>query len=110
MHLGTKLYTFFFGKLVGKDKFGNSYYEDKKPGKNGKHKRWVMYNGSAEPSKVPPSWHGWLHYTFDQQLECKNDHVPNLTGTDLAYFPPGHENQGGNRDHVSSDYEPWQPN
>ena len=26
---------------------------------------WVIYNGYAEASRVPPSWHGWLHHTVD---------------------------------------------
>ena len=36
--LGTRLKTILFGKFVGKDSFGNRYYESK----NGK--RWVIYN------------------------------------------------------------------
>ena len=28
--LGTRLYTFFNGNLVGKDQLGNQYYENKK--------------------------------------------------------------------------------
>ena len=34
---GTRFKTIFFGKFVGKDSFGNKYYESK----NGK--RWVVY-------------------------------------------------------------------
>ena len=34
--LGTRIFTFFFGKLVGQDEYGNKYYQDK----NGK--RWVI--------------------------------------------------------------------
>ena len=33
--IGTKLNTFFFGKFVGKDEFGNKYYENKKKQKDG---------------------------------------------------------------------------
>ncbi len=33
--LGTKIFTLFSGKLVGKDKFGNKYYENKKKQKDG---------------------------------------------------------------------------
>ena len=33
--LGTRLYTFLYGKLVGKDKLGNKYYENKKKIKDG---------------------------------------------------------------------------
>ena len=28
-------------------------------------RRWVIYNGYAEPSTIPPSWHGWMHHTVD---------------------------------------------
>ena len=33
--LGTKLYTFFFGKFVGKDEFGNNIIKTKKKQKDG---------------------------------------------------------------------------
>lgn len=113
MHLGTKLYTIFCGKLVGTDSYGNKYFESRKTNEDGRHKRWVEYNGMAEPSKVPPEWHGWLHHTFDTPLKDKytwqKDYLPNLTGTDLAYLPPGHELKGGKRSKASGDYEAWEP-
>ena len=47
---------------------GQSYYRTK-GGKIdptlGFERRWVVYNGYAEATKVPPSWHGWLHHTVD---------------------------------------------
>ena len=36
--LGTRIYTLLNGKFVGKDEFGNKYYENKK-----KNKRWIIY-------------------------------------------------------------------
>ena len=42
--LGTFLYTIFFGKLVGRDEFGNKYYQNKKG------RRWVIYNGEINAS------------------------------------------------------------
>ena len=30
-----------------------------------RRKRWVIYNGVVEASRVPADWHGWLHYTND---------------------------------------------
>jgi len=48
----------------------------------------------AEPTKIPPLWHAWMHYTTDQLplIEDKYDwqkgHLPNRTGTSLAYIPP----------------------
>ena len=44
---GTRLKTIFFGKFVGKDEFGNKYYQSK----NGK--RWVIYSGEIDASKIP---------------------------------------------------------
>jgi NADH:ubiquinone oxidoreductase subunit len=116
--LGTRIYTALKGKLVGQDAYGNKYYEAKSElTAEDKKKRWVIYNGLAEPTKVPPVWHGWLHYTTDAlPTETPGVHYawmkepqPNLTGTTLAYVPPGHVNRGGQRAHTVADYEPWKP-
>src|SRR5204862_4993262 len=65
---GTQLWTWLYGEAVGQDEFGNRYYR----WRNGKidktlgfERRWVIYNGVAEPSMIPPSWHGWMHHTVD---------------------------------------------
>src|SRR5580704_3048658 len=66
--LGTQLWTWRHGEFVGDDEFGNRYYQTK-GGKIdpalGINRRWVVYNGVAEASMVPPYWHGWLHHTVD---------------------------------------------
>ena len=63
---GTRLTIWRQGQLVGKDDFGNRYYEQKKGvGPLGVPRRWVTYTNFAEASKVPAEWHGWLHYTVD---------------------------------------------
>ena len=55
------------GKLVGIDGQGNRYYEDKHGGSiNGKTRRWVLYNGDIETTRISPEWHGWMHYTVDE--------------------------------------------
>ncbi|MGH6798662.1 MAG: NADH:ubiquinone oxidoreductase subunit NDUFA12, partial [Roseiarcus sp.] len=36
-------------------------------------------------------------------------HLPNLTGTPLAYRPPGSVLEGGHRAPATGDYEPWTP-
>ena len=28
-------------------------------------RRWVLYNGEAEASRIPPAWHGWMHHRTD---------------------------------------------
>lgn len=116
--IGTRIYTALKGKFVGEDAYGNKYYEAKAElTAEYKKKRWVIYKGLAEPSKVPPTWHGWLHYTSDvipseshgMPYAWIKEAQPNLTGTTLAYIPPGHVNRGGKRAATVADYEPWKP-
>lgn len=109
------------GTQVGTDQLGNRYF--KSPARKGyKHEqRWVLYPASVEPdaSRVPPEWHGWLHHQTDRvpDADAVSYRKPwqlgprmNLTGTDLAYRPPGHQSQGGKRPAATGDYEPWNPN
>jgi NADH:ubiquinone oxidoreductase subunit len=106
------------GEFVGIDQIGNKYYRGA-PRKGYKHdQRWVIYNGDAQASLVPPEWHGWLHHQTDAVPSTdgvsfrKNWQIgwqPNLTGTDLAYRPPGHQLSGGHRDKATGDYTPWRP-
>lgn len=107
--IGTRLATMLFGKKVGHDSFGNVYYT------NRQGKRWVIFKGLNEPSKVPSEWHSWLHHTGDKPLtdrkrhSWERGHLPNLTGTQYAYHQEGHTVVGGRRTAVSADYQPWQP-
>lgn len=117
MTIGTKIYTIFWGKQVGMDSQGNTYYRAKRTLKGVREKRWVVYDGKVEASRVPPAWHSWLHYTTDEVpkddmarlWEWQVGHEPNLTGTKDAYHPPGHILKGGKRRSATGDYEPWQP-
>ena len=104
-------------KKVGSDSFGNKYYEAS-PRKGYKRtRRWVMYNGAPDASAVPPEWHGWLHFQNDEvpsidksfRREWQKPYIPNMTGTDLAYRPPGHLLEGGKRDKATGDYKAWTP-
>lgn len=113
MKLLDKLWISFTGRFVTKDEFGNEYYESKSKNYLGKQARSVIYSDEAEPSKVPPLFHAWLHHLTDEAPgECQNNfvwqkaYVPNMTGTDLAYSPL----KGTKRAEVSSDYQPWKPN
>ena len=110
--IGTWLHTLLRGSRVGEDDQGNTYYQDKKTGR-----RWVIYNGDIEASRVPPEWHRWLHYTCDEPPSeqpplvkpWEKDHEPNLTGTVAAYVPPGSLSDPRPRDRATGDYEAWQP-
>jgi NADH:ubiquinone oxidoreductase subunit len=110
------------GKLVGRDAMGNRYYRARlapaAQSPSRREKRWVMYKGAPEASKVPPEWHGWLHYQTDAMPTDKGasyrrpwqkPHRPNLTGTEQAYRPPGHILAGGRRADATGDYEAWTP-
>ena len=118
--LGTQLWTWRFGELVGSDEQGNRYFRTK-GGKIdpslGFERRWVVYNGYAEASRVPPAWHGWLHHTFElapseesyTPREWEKPHVPNMTGTPAAYRPSGSTLASGQRPKATGDYQPWTP-
>ena len=105
-------------KYVGSDDSGNRYYSAKpRPGYR-RARRWVIYKGASEASKVPPEWHGWLHHQTDAvpdpsavsyRRPWQKPHVPNLTGTTSAYRPPGHILSGARRPQATGDYEAWTP-
>lgn len=108
--LNTKVWTSLYGQKVGEDGQGNVFYQSK----DGK-RRWVIYNGESEASRVDVDWHGWLHHTFaepptSQPLQHKpweKPHVPNLTGTSGAYYPPGSLRNA--EPLPRNDYDAWQP-
>jgi NADH:ubiquinone oxidoreductase subunit len=117
---GTQLWTWRFGELVGEDEQGNRYFRTK--GRKidpslGFERRWVVYNGYAEATRVPPSWHGWLHHTVDvapteetyTPREWEKAHIPNMTGTPAAYRPSGSTLASGRRPKATGDYQPWTP-
>lgn len=121
MDIGTRIFTWLHGRRVGGDADGNIYYEDKRGaraalGGTGRPRRWVMYGpGMAEPTRVPPEWHAWLHHTTDAPIversrkAWEKPHLPNATGTASSYRPPGHDYSGGRRAPASGDYEAWTP-
>jgi NADH:ubiquinone oxidoreductase subunit len=117
---GTQLWTRLYGEFVGEDEFGNRYYRTS----GGKidpvllmERRWVTYNGEADASAVPPSWHGWLHHTVDvppteenyQPRSWQKPHRPNLTGTPGAHRPTGSTLAQGRRPKATGDYKAWNP-
>ena len=116
--IGTLLHTWVHGSAVGKDAYGNRYYQERKTAKAGeRRKRWVIYHGKAEPSKVPAHWHTWLHYTTDTvpdearatRYRWQLPHLPNLTGTKHRYLPQGHLQSKATRAASTADYQPWNP-
>ena len=117
--LGTYLLTRFRGEFVGEDDRDNRYYRQRRPGGWRAERRWVVYadEGRFDGSLVPPGWQGWLNHQCEkapseEPLPVKRwekEHQPNLSGTPLAYVPPGHERRGGKRAAATGDYEAWRP-
>jgi NADH:ubiquinone oxidoreductase subunit len=118
---GTQFWTWRHGEFVGADEFGNAYYREKggriSPAL-GYNRRWVIYNGLAEPSRIPPAWHAWIHYIVDvpptEEIVTPRPwwkpHKPNLTGLPGAYRPPGSTLAQNRRPAATGDYRPWTPN
>ncbi|HEY5713472.1 MAG TPA: NADH:ubiquinone oxidoreductase subunit NDUFA12 [Allosphingosinicella sp.] len=110
--VGTALYSWRLGNKVGEDGLGNAYFEGKKGGR-----RWVMYNGSNDVSRVPPEWYAWLTRQIDgvpdealpPAPKFLKPAIPNLTGTPAAYRPSGAMERGGRRAAASGDYQAWTP-
>ena len=111
--VGTTLYTFFKGKKVGEDYFGNFYYESKD-----KKNRWCIYSNESEASRISPEWNSWLR--FISNTIPKDDNVTynwqklfngNLTGLDSAYKPHTMRTRVSKEGSVNfqSDYKAWKP-
>jgi NADH:ubiquinone oxidoreductase subunit len=113
-----RLYTAVRGRCVGRDEQGNRYYvQSRGVGPLGVPRRWVIYKNLAEPSQVPPAWHGWLHHLVDtppvtesyRPWPWEKPHRMNMTGTPEAYRPSGSILVHGKRQPSSGDYQPWRP-
>jgi len=108
--LGTQLWTWRKGVKVGEDAEGNIFYKNRDD-----TRRWVIFNGEAEASRVAPDWHGWLHHTWDTppteaplaHKAWEKPHQENLTGTTLAYAPAGSIRSKAPEE--KRDYEAWSP-
>ena len=108
--LNTQFWTWRRGTRVGEDDQGNIYYRNADDSR-----RWVIYNGDMEASRVAPEWHGWLHHTWKEppterplvRKAWEKPHLMNLTGTPNAYAPAGslRREQHAPR----TDYEAWSP-
>ena len=115
--IGTSLWSWRNGEKVGTDAQGNAYYRGRNNHADGRERRWVIYQGANDASRVPAEWHGWLHGSFDGVPESnlpppriwEVDYTPNATGTDAAYRPAGALERGGRRAAASGDYEAWSP-
>lgn len=116
---GTQFTIWRDGVFVGEDEFGNRYYRSRfaKDPALGHERRWVVYNGYADASAIPPGWYGWMHHRTTepptsasyQPRAWQKPHKPNGTGTAEAYRPPGSTLAAGKRPRATGDYQAWTP-
>ncbi len=106
--------TWFSGRWIGQDSFGNHYYEQKRIPSQGRRKRWVVYaKGEYDASFVAPNWHRWLHHSTDE-LPKSNDSryrwekppQQNMTGTSVVLYPDA---KLPSKEQMTLDYQPWIP-
>jgi NADH:ubiquinone oxidoreductase subunit len=116
--IGTSVFSAMNGEHVGTDAQGNRYYRSpNKKTTGGRERRWVIYDGANDASRVPAEWHGWLHHSYDEVPEShlpppriwEAEYTPNATGTFHAYRPQGALERGGKRARATGDYEAWSP-
>ena len=108
--IGTRLWTSRNGEKVGEDEQGNVFYRSVK-----NDRRWVIFNGEVEASRISPEWHGWLHHTYQSpptdaplvHKDWEKPHKPNMTGTVAAYHPTGSQYNAQNK--PAADYQAWVP-
>jgi NADH dehydrogenase (ubiquinone) 1 alpha subcomplex subunit 12 len=87
------------GTLVGRDAYGNEYFENPNEDEIHLRTRWVVYKDYyCDISQVEPGWHYWLGYGIDvppNKTAPEYKSVPacpgpqnytNLTGTPGAYM------------------------
>ena len=104
---GTFLKTLFYGSYVGKDEFGNRYYQSKKD------ERWVIYSQNIEATKITSDWYLWIHHTVDKIPKEKDQkkyiwqkkHLENQTGSKNSFKPIKID-----KDSVQKKYESWKAN
>ena len=115
--LGTWLKTVLHGREVGRDGDGNIYYTDRRNDEGRVGRRWVIYAGDNEATRIPPDWFLWLHGTSmappsDSPLQVRQwakPSRPNPTGSPRAELPAGALAAGGKRSPAAADYRPWTP-
>ena len=110
---GTSIFSRRNGEEVGRDDAGNIYFKHRKD----PARRWVMYTGNNDSSRVPPGWNAWLRGTIDalpdaalpQRRAFELPPQANVTGSAAAYRPSGSLGGVGVRPAATGDYQAWKP-
>ena len=98
MKLLVSIYLQFFGNKVGEDEYGNQFFELNRKDYLGRKKRYCLYKGIPEASKISPEWHPFMHYQIDaknvrttfKQYKWQKPYVPDTTLSKNKYLPKDH--------------------
>ncbi|MCY7338656.1 MAG: NADH:ubiquinone oxidoreductase subunit NDUFA12 [Sphingomonas bacterium] len=110
---GTTIFSRRNGEEVGRDDSGNIYFKHRKDAA----RRWVMYTGNNDSSRIPPGWNAWLRGTIDglpdaalpQRRAFELPPQANVTGSPDAYRPSGSLGGARVRPAATGDYQAWKP-
>ena len=105
-----RIYLKFRGTEVGEDQYGNKYFELKRVDSFGRKKRYCLYSGLVEASKIAPEWHPFMHYQIEAKEVPKNIRsykwqklaLPDLTLSDVKYLPKNHPSFNENQNLYNS--------
>ena len=85
---GTAILSRRRGREVGRDDSGNVYFVDRK----NPARRWVIYAGANDGSRVPPDWQLWLRGSIDGSAVQGASAGPQVPG---QADPQSHRHDGG---------------
>ena len=108
--IGTLIYTLLFGKKVGLDTYGNTFFIHKKI----KNKKWVLYKNKIDPTLLSVEWQSWLTDKEEtniptvqsQDYDWQKKREPNKSGTPDAYHPQSNNTEKKIDKHKQSIWRP----
>lgn len=98
MKILVKIYLKLFATKVGEDEYGNQFFELKRTDYLGRKKRYCLYKGYVEASKISPEWHPFMHYqiaakdvkTTYKQYKWQKPAIPDTTLSNYKFLPKNH--------------------
>tara|TARA_B100001057_G_scaffold437649_1_gene469604 strand:- start:298 stop:651 length:354 start_codon:yes stop_codon:yes gene_type:complete len=105
-----KIYSNFFAKKMGSDEYGNIYYSksSKSVVNNFRERRWVIYKGEVEASKVPQEWNAWLHHSVNN-IPDKRSRKPKWIKKHIVNKPRNINEVILENKYQKKSYEIWKP-
>jgi NADH:ubiquinone oxidoreductase subunit len=98
MKVLVKIYLTFFATKVGEDEYGNQFFELKRLDYLGRKKRYCLYKGVVEASKISPEWHPFMHYQIEakdvkkhfREYKWQKPALPDTTLSAYKFLPKNH--------------------